>query len=184
MLAGHIVLPGGMMAGEDTLFTIVDLAIALIGFSSIVTALRRSKEKSWSIQEINGLVFLAVMAIGAIIFSLLPLLLFYMELDDVQIYSIASAVYCVFSMVVILGLFIRGRKSGFPSRRPRVFNIFGFLSFGIIILMGFLAAGAITNGVFGYYLVGVIWLLVLAFVQFVVFLSFVGFIQEDTDTSS
>jgi hypothetical protein len=80
------------MIGEDVLFTVIDLAIALIGFSSIVTALRRSKEKPWSSQEINGLVFLALMAIGAIVFSLLPFSLFYMELGEYQIYSISAAI--------------------------------------------------------------------------------------------
>jgi hypothetical protein len=167
------------MIGEDALFTIIDLAIALIGFSSVITALRRSKEKSWSSQEINGLVFLALMAIGAIVFSLLPLSLFYMELVDYQIYSISAAIYCVFSISVIIGLFIRGKQSGFPSRRPRVFNLFAVLSIGVIVMMGFVATGNITKGVFGFYLFGVIWLLISAFVQFMVFLSFVGFIQED-----
>ncbi len=171
------------MTGEDTLFAIVDLAIALIGFSSIVTALRRPKERSWGAQEINGLVFLAIMAIGAIIFSILPLVLFYMGLDDLQLYSIASAIYCVFCIGVIVGLIIRGRKSGFPSRRPTVFKIFGLLSLGVITFMGFLASGSITSGILGYYLVGVIWLLVCAFVQFIVFLSFVGFIQADEEGS-
>jgi hypothetical protein len=172
------------MAGEDTLLAIVDLAIALIGFSSIVTALRRSKEKSWSSQEINGLVFLALMAIGAIVFSLIPFALFYMDLSDDQIYSISAGVYCVFSVSVIMGLFIRGRRTGFPSRRPRIFNFFGLLSLVVIIMMGFIASGRITNGIFGYYLVGVIWLLVLAFVQFMVFLSYVGFIQEDREAKT
>lgn len=172
------------MVGEDTLFTIIDLAIALIGFSSIVTALRRSKEKSWSIQEINGLVFLAIMAIGAILFSMLPLVFFYMGLNDLQIYSLASAVYCFFSLCVLIGLIIRGRKSGFPSRRPRIFNVFGLLSLAVITLMGFGAARSFANGVFGFYLIGVIWLLILAFVQFVVFLSFVGFIPDDAASVS
>jgi hypothetical protein len=167
------------MIGEDAFFTVIDLAIALIGFSSIVTALRRSKEKSWSSQEINGLVFLALMAIGAIVFSLLPFSLFYMELEESQIYSISAAIYCVFSISVILGLFIRGKKSGFPSRRPRVFNFFAALSIGVIVMMGFVATGNISNGVLGFYLFGVIWLLISAFVQFLVFLSFVGFIQEE-----
>jgi hypothetical protein len=166
------------MNGEDTLFSIVDLAIALIGFSSIVTALRRSKEKSWSSQEINGLVFLALMAIGAIVFSLLPLSFYYMGLMEYQIYSISAVIYCVFSISVILGLYIRGKQTGFPSRRPRVFNLFAILSIGVIVMMGLVAMGKISNGVFGYYLFGVIWLLILAFVQFMVFLSLVGFIQD------
>jgi hypothetical protein len=69
---------GGNTNGEDPLFKIIDLAVALISFSSIVTALRRFKEKSWSTQEINGLVFLALMITGAITFSMLPFSFFYM----------------------------------------------------------------------------------------------------------
>jgi len=171
-----------MMEGEDTLFTIIDLAVALIGFSSVVTALRRSREKSWSSQEINGLVFLAIMAIGAILFSLLPLALFYMQLNEQQIYSISAFLYCLFSVGVVLGLFLRGKKHGFPSRRPQVFNLFGLLSFGVIAFMAFLASGSLQEGAFGYYLIGVMWLLVLAFIQFVVFLSFVGFIHPESET--
>jgi hypothetical protein len=167
------------MIGEDVLFTVIDLAIALIGFSSIVTALRRSKEKPWSSQEINGLVFLALMAIGAIVFSLLPFSLFYMELGEYQIYSISAAIYCVFGISVSLGLYIRGKQSGFPSRRPRVFNFFAVLSVGVTVMMGYIATGNISDGVFGFYLFGVIWLLISAFIQFIVFLSFVGFIQEE-----
>ena len=167
------------MVGQDILLAIVDLSLALIGFSSIVTALRRSKEKAWSHQEINGLMFLAASAIGAILFSLLPFPLYYMALKDNQIYSIAAAIYCAFCLMVMLGLFIRGRRKGFPSRRPKVFKSFAVLSSGVILMMALVAAGTIREGVFGFYLLGVIWMLVLAFVQFMVFLSFVGFVQED-----
>jgi hypothetical protein len=167
------------MEGRDILLTIVDLALALIGFSSIVTALRRSREKAWNPQEINGLVFLAMMAIGAILFALLPFALFYMELREGQIYSISAMLYAVFSVSVTLGLALRGRRSGFPSRRPRLFNAFAVLSIGVIVMMVLVAAGTISEGVLGYYLFGVIWLLVLAFVQFLVFLSFVGYLQGD-----
>ena len=167
------------MPGKDILLAIVDLSLALIGFSSIVTALRRSKNKSWSKQEINGLVFLAGMAIGAILFSLLPFALFYMDLAEQEIYSISAAVFVVFSLLVIITLFVRGRRSGYPSRRPKVFNTFAVLSSTPIVVMGLLAAGIFSQGLLGIYLVGVIWMLVLAFVQFLMFLSFVGFVQED-----
>jgi hypothetical protein len=46
-------------------------------------------------------------------------------------------------------------------------------------MMGYIATGNISDGVFGFYLFGVIWLLISAFIQFIVFLSFVGFIQEE-----
>lgn len=167
------------MVGEGILLTIVDLALALIGFSSVVAALRRSREKDWSSQEINGLVFLAIMAIGAILFALFPFALFYMELTPDRIFSIAAAGYCVFSLSVMLGLAWRGRTSGFPSRRPWVFTTSAVLSIGVLFVMVLVAAGRITTGVFGWYLLGVMWLLVMSFVQFVMFLSFVGFVQEE-----
>lgn len=172
------------MPGKDILLAIVDLALALIGFSSIVTALRRSKEKSWSKQEINGLVFLAGMAIGAILFSLLPFALYHMALDEIQIYRIASGAYILFSLLVMLALVIRGRRSGFPSRRPKVFNSFAALSLAPFVMMGLLAFGRFTNGALGVYLLGVIWLLILAFVQFLMFLSYVGFVQDDVPETS
>lgn len=167
------------MPGEEILLAIVDLSLALIGFSSIVTALRRSKEKSWSKQEINGLVFLAGMAIGAILFSLLPFVLFYMDLVEQQIYTLSAVVYLIFSILVVSALWLRGRRSGYPSRRPKIFNSFAIFSLAPMIMMGLLAFGRITHGVFGVYLLGVIWLLILAFIQFLTFLSFVGFVQED-----
>lgn len=169
------------MNGDDLLYTIIELAIALIGFSSIVTAMRRSKEKSWSIREINGLVFLAIMAIGAILFSLLPLSLFYMELDENQIYSISATVYSVFGAGVFAGLLIRGKKKGYPSRRPGLFNTLAVLSIGVMVLMIFIATGVIYDGAFGFYVLGVIWFLLMAFAQFIVFLSFVGYTQEDLE---
>jgi hypothetical protein len=167
------------MQGEEVLMTIVDLALGLIGLSSIVTALRRSREKSWSVPEINGLVFLAVMAVGAIIFSLLPFPLFYMEMSDRQAFAIAAAVYCLFGFAVVLGFAYRARTRGFPSRRPWVFNLFAILSVAVIIMMGLLALGVISEGIVGFYLFGVMWMLVLALVQFLTFLSFVGFLQEE-----
>lgn len=171
------------MEGKDILFRIVDLALAFIGFSSLVTALRRSKEEAWHPQEINGLVFLAMMGIGAILFALLPFSLFYMELRESLVYSISSALYVVFSVCVILGLTLRGRKSGFPSRRPKLFKAFAVLSIVVISMMGLVAAGVISKGVLGFYLFGVMWLLVMAFVQFVVFLSFVGFLPGETSAT-
>lgn len=173
--------PGRDDDGAGYLFKIIDLAITLIGFSSIVTALRRSKDRSWSIQEINGLVFLAIMAIGAIIFSLLPLALHHLQLIELQAYSIAGGVYSAFGVSVVLGLFIQGRRSGYPSRGPRIFNLFALLSVGVIVVVGLASAGLIPAGTIGVYLLGVIWMLILAFVQFVVFLSFVGFVDEDLE---
>jgi hypothetical protein len=167
------------MEGEGILLTIVDLALALIGFSSVVAALRRSRDKAWSSQEINGLVFLAIMASGAILFALLPFALFYMELTLTRIFSIAAAAYCVYSVSVMVGMAWRARRSGFPSRRPWVFNSSAALSVVVTFMMALIAVGQISTGVFGWYLVGVMWLLVLAFVQFVVFLSFVGFAEGD-----
>jgi hypothetical protein len=137
------------LPGKDVLLAIVDLALALIGFSSIVTALRRSKEKSWSKQEINGLVFLAGMAIGAILFALLPFALYHMQLNELQVYRIASAVYIFFALLVAVALFIRGNRSGFPSRRPKVFNTSVVLTLALIVMMGFLAFGRISEGVLG-----------------------------------
>lgn len=166
--------------GKDVFLAVIDLSLALIGFSSIVTALRRSKEKSWSQQEINGLVFLAGMAIGAILFALLPFALFYMGIGEHVIYRIAALVYVLFGLLVALALFIRGRRSGYPSRRPRVFNTFTFLSLLPLVVMALLAAGRFTQGLMGVYLLGVFWLLILAFIQFLMFLSFVGFTQEES----
>jgi hypothetical protein len=166
--------------GQDIFLAVIDLSLALIGFSSIVTALRRSKDKSWSQQEINGLVFLAGMAIGAIIFALLPFALYYMDLGQDKIYQTASLVYVIFAMLVALALFIRSRSSGYPSRRPKVFNTFTLLSLIPIVMLTLLAAGRITQGVMGVYLLGLFWLLILAFIQFLMFLSFVGFVQEGT----
>ena len=100
------------MQGEGVLLAIISLAMGLIGFSSIVTALRRSRDKSWTVQEINGLMLLAIMATGAILFSLLPFSLFYMALSEVEVYSIAAAAYLFFTLAVILGLVVRGRQSG------------------------------------------------------------------------
>ncbi|NIS83080.1 MAG: hypothetical protein GTO14_23415 [Anaerolineales bacterium] len=172
------------MEGEEVLLGIVDLSIALIGFSSIVTALRRSKERAWSPQEINGLVFLATMSIGAILFSLLPFPLFHIGLTGHQIYSISSWAYLVYGIGTFAALFIRARTKGFPSRRPRVFNTFAFLSIIILVMMFMVASGNIASGLLGYYLLGVIWLLVLAFVQFLVFLSYVGFVGEEHSAES
>ena len=166
------------MQGEGVLLAIISLAMGLIGFSSIVTALRRSRDKSWTVQEINGLMLLAIMATGAILFSLLPFSLFYMALSEVEVYSIAAAAYLFFTLAVILGLVVRGRQSGFPSRRPRIFKFFAVASVGVLVMMVLVAGRRIEQGIFGYYLFGVIWLLVLAFAQFLVFLSFVGFLQD------
>jgi hypothetical protein len=168
------------MKGQEILLAITDIALTLIGLSSVVTALRRSKEEAWGIQEINGLIFLAIVSIATILFALLPFSLFYMEFSEAKIYTVSSTAYCIFSTLMIVGFAIRAKRSGFPSRRPRVFNTFAGLSAGVIFIMFLVAVGRIREGVFGYYLFGVIWLLVLAFVQFVVFLSFVGLLQAPT----
>jgi hypothetical protein len=56
------------------------------------------------------------------------------------------------------------------------------LSLAPMVMMVLLAAGKIEEGLMGIYLLGLFWLLILAFIQFLMFLYFVGFAQENSDT--
>ena len=75
------------------------------------------------------------MAIGAIVFSIIPFGLYIMDLEEIVIYRISSALYCFFSLGAAVGITVRGRRSGFPSRRLGVFNLSALGSAVVIVFM-------------------------------------------------
>ena len=162
------------MEGSETLRAFADISIAFIGFSSVVAALRKSKEISWSYQEKMGLVLLGILTFGAVLLSFLPFPLYYMELEDWQTYSISAWVYVIYSVVSLAFYAYQNRKQVKTSRLPRLFNTLFAISMAIVLMMLWLALGRISNGQLGVYLAGLFWYLILSAVQFMVFFMFLG----------
>jgi hypothetical protein len=162
------------MTAQDVFLAITGISLTLVGFSSLITALRRPREQAWAQQEIIGLVMLGMMSLGALIFSLMPFPLYYMGLPEPQVWGIATVVYLVYVLGIGVGLAWVARRHGHPSRRRRVFNIFAVLSAALVALMVLNLLGMLELNPAGVYLLGVVWLIVIASVQFLVFLTFAG----------
>jgi hypothetical protein len=162
------------MEGTEVLKAFGDISIAFIGFSSVVAALRKSKETVWSYQEKMGLVLLGILTFGAVLLAFLPFPLYYMELEDWQIYSISAWVYVIYSVVSLAFYAHQNRKQGRTSRMPRLFNTLFAFSIVVVLLMLWLALGRISTGQLGVYLSGLFWYLILSAVQFMVFFMFLG----------
>ncbi len=162
------------MEGTEILKGVADIAIAFIGFSSIVTALRKGKEQPWSFQERIGLILLALLTFGTVLLAFLPFPLYYLELADWQIYSISAWVFTLYSLAIFLFLIYQNMRHGRTTRVPRVFNLLFGLSLVVLVVMLMLALGRFSQGMLGVYLLGLFWLLGVASVQFLIFIFFVG----------
>ena len=158
------------MKGEGFLLCIAQVGLTFAGFAGLIGVFRPS-EKKWIPQEIAGLSLILEHTFAAVLLSLLPFPLFY--LAETRMWSGCSFLMSAFFIVEAVHQWrkkIKLDKKGFPPRRPKLL----YLTFVVPSLILFLLE--LINGfrwmLPSVYMFGLLWLLIAAGVQFLLFVSF------------
>jgi hypothetical protein len=154
------------MTGTDLLQTLAEVGITLAGFTGIVAVLGRRGHGEWEPHEWLRLAMLLTFSFGSVFFAFLPPLLDAYDVPEPRAWSIASAMLAVFLAVVYAAIIGRVVALGelvrdeFPRWAGAVTGI------GTAIVVAVLASNAFGARAFGPYLVGMLWMLVAAALQF------------------
>ncbi len=97
------------MIPSDLLLTIAEIAIAVLGFAAIVTALSRRSGDSDPISWLRLRVMIEA-SITVLAFSFLPFVFRAADLADSSTASLSSALFAVTTIMVVGDLFVRQRR--------------------------------------------------------------------------
>jgi len=156
------------MTAEAPLLAIAEISVALVGFSSIVVAIRGTNPNSWSQQDRVGLANVFAASVAALIGSLLPFPLQQLGLAEHQVWSASNAAFGLLLLSYLVFLLFRQR--GTPPRVPFLFWLLvasGFL-LGLALLLA--AAGLVVLNGPGLLLVALMFSLLAALAQLATFL--------------
>jgi hypothetical protein len=139
----------------DTLMTAAEIAVGIAGFAAIVVALGRLDVDSE--RGRIGLFVLFSVPFGALIFSLLPVVLVYLNMGESATLRISSVLMAVF--VLSWYAFIYSQPQVYETRSKR------WLYRGVAVIAAANILAQIANAVvlsdrwhFGIYFAGVVWL--------------------------
>jgi len=169
-------LGGGSKTLEhhDILRTLSEVATAFAGFTGIVVVLGGRASGEWRSNDTTVVVILLACSLGVVFFGFVPDLARAAHLEPTQAWRVSTFLFATYHLAVILGS-IRGRKRArdrgephFGSRSilPVVFS----LGFSIVLAQFFTAVGFLSSWLFFFYLLGLLWLLLMATYVFAVLL--------------
>ena len=105
------------MDSEGPLLTIAEISVALVGFASIVVAIRGASPSEWSRQDRFGLANVFAASLAVLLGSLVPFPLHQLALSEGAVWSTSNALFAV--MLVAYLSFLVVSQRGSPRRRPR-----------------------------------------------------------------
>jgi hypothetical protein len=157
------------MEGESFLLTVAQLGFALAGFAALLSVFRRT-ETRWSFSELAGQSLIIESSLSAALFALLPFPLFYVVGETV--WQLCSALLVIF--FVLWGSFDY-RRTGQASRRDQLFInrlspsslLYLLALIGVALLQ---LANVLDGGTVPSYMAGLLWLLIAAGSQFMIFI--------------
>jgi hypothetical protein len=157
------------MAPEEILLTVAEIAIAIIGFAGIVTALRgETSESAGSLHRLR----LRIMVEGSasvMLLAFLPLLLSGL-FEGSSVWAVASGVLAVSSPVYVYSVIVRQRRifGGKTLEETLLFDSFlVFLAAVVEVILIFNTLGLFFEPKFEVYLLGVLLPLAAAVAMFV-----------------
>jgi hypothetical protein len=152
---------------SDVLFTIAELAVALAGFSGVVVGLR-GRAGGLSPQDRFGMVHILSSSGAAMLFSMLPFALHAAGLEEATAWRATTLALGLFVLVASTLWLLAGRRTA--PRFPAIF--WTFVASGVLLGATMLATASGAIEYSGSLLpLALIWLLFVAFSQFVTFLS-------------
>jgi hypothetical protein len=161
----------------DVLLTIAEVAIAVLGFAAIVTALRRESAQQADLLARFRLGIMIETSTAVLLFSFLPFVFRAAGLLESSVASLSSALFAVAFAILVGRAFARQRRQFGTLFLPetRLFDVFGFAS--AVLLIGALSlrsAGLLPQLGFAPYVTALLFFLFAAiqvFVRIVFFAS-------------
>jgi hypothetical protein len=155
------------MRVDDTLRTLAELGVALAGFSGIVIALGSRARGEWSPLDRRWLSILLSASFGAVLWSLVPLLLLASDLPESWVWLLSSAGWLIHA---IAALAVRTRQLTTSRRSDAAAPDRGFLAFamaGVGAAIVAQSANVLSLHASWPHLAAVMWWLILSFAAFV-----------------
>ena len=149
------------MAYEDALSTLAEVAIAIAGFSGIVSVFGRRSSGHWSPAERSRLFGLLIMSFTALLFCVVPFVLLSIPVSESTCWRSLSLLLAV-SHVVFVPIVIRNALGALPtprSEREVSLVLSGIFITGDFLVIAVLLANAFALGVVWPYLAAIIWIL-------------------------
>ena len=162
------------MSEAENLHIVAEVGIALAGFSGVIVALGHRSEGPW---DIGRLWLLLTQALGAVIFSFVPLLLDAAGLEASAHWRLSNGAMSVFGFGIVIGISVEFSIFRRRSLRDlvRQWSWLGGLRLWVTasLLYTFLAVHAFGgfpgSGAF-FNLLGLVWLLAMASMNFILLL--------------
>ena len=152
----------------DALSTIAEIALGLAGFSGVVVVLGR-QPGAFSKVESGRLVLLLVSSIGAMFLALLPLALAPLELSASLLWRVSAGTFIAFCLGY--GLIGRSRVRIVRAHAPEIYSfgvsVFNYATVGTAVILQLVVLARPADLGPGFYVLGLIGLLLTATVQFV-----------------
>ena len=144
------------MIEQDLLSVLAEISVSLAGFASLLVAIRRGGSDKW-FPESMGMLATIGWSFGALFFSLLPLLFFHLGLSPNLVWGLSSGLLALFIVGFVCVLTFLASKLSF--RIPAKAKIVR----GLILASSLIQIGNAGDAVIcrsgGYYLMGIILLL-------------------------
>ncbi len=161
----------------DVLLTIAEVAIAVLGFAAIVTALRRRSAQRADLLTRFRLGIMIETSTAVLLFSFLPFVFRAAELQESSIVSVSSASFAV-ALAILVGRAFGRQKREFGSLflpETRLFDLLAVTSGALLIgALSLRSAGLLPQLGFAPYVAGLVFCLFMAiqvFVRIVFFAS-------------
>jgi hypothetical protein len=159
--------------GADILLAIAGLALSFAGFSTVVVLFQRGDYQTWPVHVVLRLRTMVYVSLTTLFFALWPFGLYHLGLTGQTLWSISSGLMLLVGTLLYAEIVTRSRP-WLSSRglSVRFTVVTGFVVVTALILQFLNVTGLFWTARFGVYLVGLLWLLVVAGLMFVRLVSF------------
>lgn len=156
------------MDQTEVLLTVAEVALGLAGFSGVMTAFRQRPGQLTAV-EIYRLAVLPGASFGAMFLAFLPLALEQLGINGASVWSSASSVMAAFSVIAVFIFLAASRRVNRQAAEIFNWDIFGATTLGHfanVWLQLFNAVHSSDTAAPGIYVVGLLWYLLHAAMQF------------------
>ncbi len=167
------------MEHHDILRTLSEVATAFAGFTGIVVVLGGRARGEWRTNDTTAVIVLLAASLGVVFFGFVPDLARAAHLEPSQAWRVSTFLFATYHLLLILGSLRDSNRAlarGEPRFGPKRMAPVTIAVVTPIILAQFLtAAGLFPSWLFFFYLLGLLWLLLMATYVFgVLLLEFVS----------